>query len=400
MSAIKESLLPGVNIDEVTRAAQPDVVSNRRYLHEHPEVGMETHETATYIEKQLTSYGLEAKRCAETGVISMIDSGAEGPTVMLRADIDALPITEENTHGYESKTVGKMHACGHDTHTAMQLAVSRRLKEEGISRGRIKLLYQPGEEGHHGAQKMIADSALKGPDVTVCYGQHIWAGCPTGKIQISAGPVMAAVDTVHIVIHGKGTHAAFPHGGNDPIYCGAQIVTALQSVVSRNIDPLKSAVITVSEFHAGTAHNIIPPFAKLTMSVRVFERDVHQILKRRIHEVVNGIADSLGCNADIDYSHEQVATVNDARVAELVREEAIAIVGAENVTDDQQTMGAEDFSDFLAEVPGAFAFVGAANTEKECIYPHHHPKFNIDEDAMAIGNELMYRVAKRLLAEY
>lgn len=211
---------------------------------------------------------------------------------------------------------------------------------------------------------------------------------------------MAAVDTVHITIKGKGTHAAFPHGGIDPIYCGAQVVTALQSIVSRNIDPLKSAVITVSEFHAGTAHNIIPPFAKLTMSVRVFEREVHQELKRRIHEVVNGISDSLGCEADIDYSHEQVATVNDARVAELVREEAVAIVGTANVTDDQQTMGAEDFSDFLAEVPGAFAFVGAASTEKDCIYPHHHPKFNIDEDAMAIGNELMYRVAKRLLAEY
>ncbi len=400
MSAIQENLLPGVNIDAVTRAAHSELVANRRYLHAHPEVGMETHETAQYVESQLQSYGLQTERSAQTGVISLVDSGKPGPTVMLRADIDALPITEETSHEYVSQNVGKMHACGHDTHAAMQLAVSRRLQNEGIGRGRIKLLYQPGEEGHHGAQKMIEDGALKSPDVTVAYGQHIWAGCPTGQIQISGGPVMAAVDTVRIVIHGKGTHAAFPHGGNDPIYCGAQIITALQSIVSRNIDPLKSAVITVSEFHAGTAHNIIPPHAKLTMSVRVFEKDVHQVLKRRIHEVVNGIADSLGCDADIDYSHEQVATVNDHRVAELVREEAIAIVGAANVTDDQQTMGAEDFSDFLAEVPGAFAFIGAANTAKECIYPHHHPKFNIDEDAMAIGNELMYRVANRLLAEY
>lgn len=400
MSAIQDSLLPGFNLDALTRAAQPDVVENRRYLHEHPEVGMETHETATYIEGRLKEYGLDSRRCAKTGVVSLIDSGQAGPTVMLRADIDALPVTEETTHSYISHNVGRMHACGHDTHTAMQLAVSRRLKYAGLERGRIKLIFQPGEEGHHGAQKMIADGVLEDPKVDVCYGQHIWAGCPTGQIQISGGPVMAAVDTVHVVIHGKGTHAAFPQGGNDPIYCAAQIVSALQSVVSRNIDPLKCAVVTVSELNAGTAHNIIPPYAKMTMSVRVFEPDVHRILKSRIHEIVNGIADSLGCNADIDYSHEQAATVNDHRVAELVREEAIAIVGADNVTDDQKTMGAEDFSDFLAQVPGAFAFIGAANTEKECIYPHHHPKFNIDEDAMAIGNELMHRVALRLLREY
>jgi amidohydrolase len=238
---------------------------------------------------------------------------------------------------------------------------------------------------------------MDNPKVDYAYGQHIWAETPTGKILIQGGPIMAAVDTVYFTITGRGTHAAHPHGGVDPIVAGAQVVSALQSIVTRNIDPLDNAVVTVSKFHSGTAHNIIPEAAELCVSVRTFKPEVRDTIERRFTDIVNGVCNSLGCSADINYIREHNPTVNDEEVAEIVRQEAVEIVGADNVIGDQRTMGAEDMSDFLALVPGAFAFVGARNESKDCVYPHHHPRFNVDEDAFAIGAELMHRVALRLL---
>jgi amidohydrolase len=397
MSAQPAQLLPGVNLSDDVRSHHLEVVNDRRHLHTIPEIGLEEYETAKFIDARLDSLGLSHERCSPTGVVSVLDSGQPGPTVLLRADIDALPILEETGMDYASTHAGKMHACGHDTHTAMQLGVARRLKAEGIARGRVKLCFQPGEEGHHGAEKMIAAGVLENPQVDYAYGQHIWSKDPVGKILIQGGPVMAAVDKVELTIRGRGTHAAYPHGGVDPVFCGAQIVTALQSIVSRNTDPLDNAVVTVSMFHAGTAHNIIPETAELTMSVRVFKDDLHDMLEKRIKEICTGVAAALGCTAEVNYIREHAPVVNDLRIAEIVREEAVAIVGADNIVDDQRTMGAEDFGDFLRAVPGAFAFVGAMNPAKDCVYPHHHPKFNVDEDAFAIGAELMYRVGKRLL---
>ena len=214
---------------------------------------------------------------------------------------------------------------------------------------------------------------------------------------IEPGPVMAAVDRLEITISGRGTHAAYPHGGTDCIYCAAQVITALQSIVSRNVDPLRAAVVTIAVINGGTAHNIIPPEVKMIGTVRVFDDETHEILRKRIHEIVEGISATLGCKADVNYIPEHSATVNDPAVAEIVRAEAIEIVGLSNVGADQHTMGAEDMSDFLKRAPGAYAFIGARNEAKGCVYPHHHPKFNIDEDALAIGAELMYRVARRLL---
>lgn len=392
------ALLPRANLSAKTLDGHAQVVALRRELHQHPETGLEEYETAKFIEARLDTLGIPHERCTPTGVIGLLSGSAPGPVVMLRADIDALPILEENSHEYVSLNPGKMHACGHDTHTAMLLGVAARLKHEGLAAGAVKLVFQPGEEGHHGASKMIAAGALENPHPESCYGQHVWASAPIGSILIEDGPVMAAVDRLEITVTGKGTHAAYPQGGVDPIYASAQIISALQSIVSRNVDPLLPAVVTIAVIQAGTAHNIIPEQVKMIGTVRVFDDATHDILRNRIREIITGVASALGCQAELNYIPEHDATVNAPEIAALVREEAIAIVGKDNVTANQRTMGAEDMSDFLRVVPGAYAFIGAHNAEKGAIYPHHHPKFNIDEDALAIGAELMYRVAHRLLA--
>jgi amidohydrolase len=386
------------NLSPETVQGHAKVVATRRDLHQIPEVGLEEFETAKYIEERLDTLGIPHQRCTPTGIIGLISSATPAPVVMLRADMDALPMTEETESDFVSRHPGRMHACGHDTHGAMLLGVAERLQREGVQSGTVKLIFQPGEEGHHGASKMIAEGALENPRPVACYGQHTWATAPVGTIMIEDGPVMAAVDRLEISVTGKGTHAAYPHGGVDPIFAAAQIISALQSIVSRNIDPLHSAVVTIAVIHAGTAHNIIPETVNMIGTVRVFDDAVHDILRNRIREIITGIATALGCHAELNYIPEHDATVNNPEIAAIVREEAIAIVGQDNVSANQKTMGAEDMSDFLRVVPGAYAFIGARNPDKGAVYPHHHPKFNIDEDALAIGAELMYRVARRLLS--
>lgn len=398
MSQPQQALPPHVNLSDAAREIQPRVVAMRRDLHRIPEIGLKEFKTCAYIMDKLAELGIKHDKITETGVLGLIEGAEPGPTVMLRADIDALPITEETIHEYVSTHPGMMHACGHDTHTSTLLGVAERLEREGIKRGLIKLDFQPGEEGLHGAESMIAAGILENPKVDYAYGQHIWSYAPTGQIWIEEGPVMAAVDTVYVKIIGAGTHAAMPEGGTDPIYAGAQIVTALQSIVTRNVTPLEPAVVTVSQFHGGTAHNVIPEFADLTMSVRVFDDETHALIERRIHEIIEGVAAALGCRAEINYVHEHQPTVNHPEVTAIAREEAIAVVGEENVLDTQKVMGAEDFGDYARLVPAAFVFVGARSEAKDCVYPHHHPKFNVDEEAFAIAAELMYRVAQRLLA--
>lgn len=391
-------LQPAINLSDATRELHPQIVEMRHDLHKIPEIGLEEFKTCAYIMDKLAEFDVKHDKITATGVSGLIDSGSAGPTVMLRADIDALPMPEEAKHDYVSTHPGFMHGCGHDTHVATLLGVANRLNREGLKRGRVKLNFQPGEEGRHGAESMIAAGIMENPKVDYAYGQHVWSYAPTGQIWIQEGPIMAAVDTVYVKIIGAGTHAAMPEGGVDPIYAGAQVVTALQSVITRNINPLEPGVVTVSQFHGGTAHNVIPEEVTLTMSVRVFDDETHATIERRIKEIVTGVASALGCKAEIDYVHEHAPTVNDAEIAQLVREEAIAIVGEDNVAPNQKVMGAEDFGDYARLVPSAFAFVGAKNEAKDCIYPHHHPKFNVDEDAFAIAAELMYRVAQRLLA--
>jgi amidohydrolase len=388
-------------IDEIL----PGVIADRRDLHEHPELAYQEFRTSGIVADRLRALGVEDVRTgiAETGVTGLIRGrkNGDGRTVLLRADMDALPIHEENEVDYRSQTPGVMHACGHDAHTAMLLGTARLLMERRDDfAGTVKLLFQPSEElPPGGAKPMIDAGVLEDPKVDAAFGIHIAQDSPVGVIEVRPGPAMAAADRFHLVIHGKGGHGAKPQDTIDPIVIGAQIVTALQTLVARNIDPTQEAVVTVGVFKAGQAFNVIPDTAELGGTVRTFTAANRDFLERRIEEVVRGVATALGAEVDFSYTRGYPATVNDPAMTELVQQEAARVVGEEGVRDGDLMMGAEDFSYFLEAVPGAFWFVGSQNPERGLVWGHHHPRFDLDEAAMAIGMESMVNVALRYLGD-
>ncbi|MEN8151348.1 MAG: M20 family metallopeptidase [Planctomycetota bacterium] len=370
----------------------------RRDFHRHPEIGLEERRTQKVLREELKGMKIPAKAVAKTGLLGSISSRKPGPVLMLRADMDALPVTEENRTGYCSAEAGKMHACGHDAHMAILLAAARELKETGIDRGKVKLLFQPGEEGFLGAQDVIDDGALSNPDVDAAFGLHVWSALPAGKIAVIDGPVMAATDTFTIRVKGKGGHAAMPHLSVDPVAIAAHIVTALQTIVSREVDPLDTAVVTVGSIDAGTSFNIIPDQAVLRGTCRTFAKATRKHVHRRVVKIAKGIAASMGGRAEVDYDEFLPATVNDAKMVALAREAAVAVVGKRNVVDAAPSMGGEDMSLYLERVPGCFAFVGLRNEKRGIVHPHHHPKFDLDEECLAVGIDLMVEVTRRYLS--
>ncbi len=386
-------------IDEIL----PGVIADRRFLHQHPELGFQEFASAQFVAERLRSLGVEDIRTgiAVTGVTGLIrgQQPGSGKVVLLRADMDALPIQEENEVDYRSQVPGTMHACGHDAHTAMLLAVARLLMERRDQfAGTVKLVFQPAEEGGGGAKVMIDEGVLEDPKVDAAFGMHVAQEEPVGTISLRPGPIMAAADRFTMVIKGRGGHGAQPHLTIDPIVTGAQIVTALQTIVSREIDPLDPAVVTVGAFRAGEALNVIPDTAELRGTVRSFSPAVRDQLATRIQELSRGIAGAMRAEIDIDYRYGYPVTVNNPEMTALVRDVAQGVVGDDNVLEAPMHMGAEDFSYFLERVPGCFYFVGSRNPEKGLIWGHHHPRFDIDEDAMAVGIETMTRVALRYLA--
>jgi amidohydrolase len=383
----------------------PGVVADRRDFHEHPELANQEVRTAGIVAERLRALGVEDVRTgiASTGVTGLIrgTKPGAGRTVLLRADMDALPILEENDVPYRSQTPGVMHACGHDAHTAMLLGVARLLSERRDEfPGTVKLLFQPAEESPPGGAKpMIEAGVLENPKVGAAFGIHVAQELPVGEIRLRPGPAMAAADRFHMVIHGKGGHGARPHDSIDPIVIGAQIVTALQTLVARAVDPTEEAVVTVGTFKAGEAFNVIPDTAELGGTVRTFNAKNRDMLEERIGSLARGIGAAMGGEVDFAYVRGYPATVNDPEMTELVREEAAKVVGEENVKDAPLLMGAEDFSYFLEAVPGAFWFVGSNNPERGLVWGHHHPRFDIDEGVLPIGMESMVNVALRYLNE-
>jgi amidohydrolase len=388
------------DIDEI----MPGVVADRRDFHEHPELAYQEVRTAGIVAERLRALGVEDVRTgiAQTGVTGLIrgTKPGDGRTVLLRADMDALPIDEENDVEYRSRTPGVMHACGHDAHTAILLGVTRLLLDRRDEfAGTVKVLFQPAEEYPPGGAKPMIDAGVLGdPKVDAAFGLHIHQDAPVGVIKVRSGPAMAAADRFHIVIHGKGGHGAKPHDTIDPVVIGSQIVTALQTLVSRAVNPTEEAVVTVGFFKAGGAFNVIPERAELGGTVRTFNAQNRDFLERRIGELVRGIATAMGGDAEFSYIRGYPATVNDPAMADLVREEAARVVGEENVREPSLMMGAEDFSYFLEAVPGTYWFVGSQNPERGLVWGHHHPRFDLDEAAMAIGMETMVNVALRYLA--
>ena len=387
------------DIDEI----MPGVVADRRDFHEHPELAFQEVRTAGIVADRLRALGVEDVRTgiAQTGVTGLVrgQKQGEGKTVLLRADMDALPILEENEVEYRSQTPGVMHACGHDAHTAMLLGVTRLLidRRDQFS-GTVKVLFQPAEESPPGGAKpMIEAGVLEDPKVDAAFGLHIDQDNPVGTVELRPGPAMAAADRFRILIKGKGGHGAKPHDTIDPIVIGAQIVTALQTLVARVIDPTEEVVVTVGTFQAGLAFNVIPDTADLGGTVRTFSSKNRDLMEERIGTLARGIAQAMGGDVEYTYTRGYPATVNHPAMAELVREEAAKIVGEGGVRQAPLMMGAEDFSYFLEEVPGAFWFVGSQNSERGLVWGHHHPRFDLDEAALAIGMESMTNVALRYL---
>jgi amidohydrolase len=376
-----------------------ELVAVRRDLHMHPETAFEEVRTAGVVAEKLAALGLKVRTgLGKTGVMALIEGGRPGKTVMLRADMDALPILEENDVPYRSQNAGKMHACGHDCHTSILLGVAKQLVHEAPTLpGRVLLCFQPAEECGGGAEAMIKDGALDSPKPDATFGLHVWQDLDLGKVGVTSGPMMAAVDEFSITITGKGAHAAMPHFSVDPVVCAAQMVTALQTIASRSTDPFKEIVVSVTQMKAGTAFNIIPQTAWLNGTVRTFDPEVWKGVPAHFERIVNGVAASMGCRAEIKLDRNNRPTVNDAAMAVVAHAAAEQVVGAENMRTDVRTMGGEDFSAFLARVPGCFIAIGSRNESRGLTWDHHHPRFDVDEQSLAIGAEVLLRTAKRYL---
>ena len=385
----------GADVDEL--------IAVRRDLHQHPELGFEEVRTSGIVAARLRALGLEVRTgVGRTGVVAMVRGAKPGRTVLLRADMDALPITEENDTPYRSQSPGRMHACGHDCHTSILLAVAKRLvAEAGSLAGQVKLVFQPAEElggPKGGAEAMIGAGVLEDPAPDAAFGLHVWQDLPVGRVGVTAGPWMAAVDEFTVTVKGRGAHAAMPQAALDPVVCLAHMITALQTIASRNVDPFQQVVVSVTQLRAGTAFNIIPESAWMNGTVRLFDPALWSKLPGMFERVVRGVAQALGCEAEVKFERGNQPTVNDPAMCEVARAAAIEVVGEDHLRRDVRTMGGEDFAAFLARVPGAFIAIGSRNESRGLRYDHHHPRFDVDEDALRIGAEVLLRTARRFLA--
>ncbi|MBN1286497.1 MAG: amidohydrolase [Anaerolineae bacterium] len=373
------------------RARHADMVAKRRDFHQHPELAFEETRTAGRIADVLRGLDMEVRTgVGKTGVVGLLEGAAGGPTVMVRADMDALPVCEENTTGYISTTPGKMHACGHDGHVAVALAVADILAthRDAIA-GRVKFVFQPAEEVGNGAVAMIEDGVLDDPAPDVSLGLHFWSGLETGKLAIGAGPVMAGADAFKIHIQGAGGHGAIPEETRDPVVAAAQIIMALQTVVNRNVSPLDTAVLSVCKVAAGDAFNVIPDTVDMAGTFRTYRKEVRDLLVARAETIITGIAQAMGCQASLELMPSTIPLVNDEVVTKQVLRAVEAALGTDRLAHPVRTMGAEDMSYFLDRVPGCFFFVGSGNAEKGTNYPHHHPRFDLDEDAFPVAAAAM-----------
>ncbi|HEY1348333.1 MAG TPA: amidohydrolase [Ktedonobacteraceae bacterium] len=376
----------------------PDMVAMRRDLHEHPELAFEEVRTAGIVAGRLRALGLDVRTSvAKTGVIGTLTGGQSGVrarTLAIRADMDALPIHELNEIDYRSKVDGKMHACGHDGHTSILLAVADVLsKRRAELNGNVKFVFQPAEEVIGGARPMVGEGALEGVDGII--GLHLFSSYPLGRVGVRSGPTFASADKIVLKVRGRGGHAAMPEAAVDPIVIASYLVTALQTLISRETSPFSPAVITIGKIEAGSAFNIIPEVAELHGTMRAYSSEHREKLVRRIGELSQGLASAMGATCEVEVFDGCPPCVNDPAMTDVVYQAAQATVGVDAVDSGEEVMttGSDDMGYFLQTVPGCYFIVGAHNPDRGARYPHHHPRFNVDEDAMPIAAEVLVRTA-------
>lgn len=388
-----------MSVKEMILKEKDFLVDFRRDLHQHPELSMEEYETTKKVASELDKLGVPYRLTEPTGLIATIKGNKEGKTVLLRADMDALSVQELNEGlSYTSQTDGKMHACGHDSHTAMLLTAVKvlvQLKEE--LNGTVQLVFQPGEEVAKGAKVMIKQGALEGVDNV--FGLHIWSQLPSGVVACDPGPSFAAADVLKIHFEGKGGHAAMPQQSVDAAIMASQFVANAQAIISREIDPLMPAVLTIGKMEVGQRFNVIAQDAVLEGTIRTFHKEARDTVEEKLRCYANQIAAMYGGKVTIDYERITEVVDNEKQSAELVKQITREAFGEEAIANPAPTMGGEDFGFFMTDTPGAFALVGSGDPEKDTCWPHHHGRFNIDEDAMLVGAELYVQYAMKYLGQ-
>lgn len=380
-------------ISEDVQRLRGELVALRRDFHQHPELAYAETRTASAVERFLSGSGAHVRTgVGGTGLIASSGSGAR--TVLLRVDLDGLPLQELNDVPYASQVPNAMHACGHDGHTAMGAVAARILAGRKLP-GRVRMLFQPAEEGEGGAQAVVRDGGLE--DVDVVLGVHLWNELPVGTLGVKAGPLMAAVDRVKIVVHGRGGHGGQPQRAADPVVAAAHVVIALQTILAREVPPLQPAVVTIGAIHGGEAFNVIPDEVTLLGTIRTFDAGLRRSMPERVARIAKGVAEGLQCRAETEVRAGNPPVINDGRVAELARRAAARVVGERNVVEPEATMGGEDMAVYFEQVPGCFVFVGSANPARGLDRPHHSPHFDFDEDALPIGCEFLLQAAQEAL---
>jgi amidohydrolase len=388
------------------RALFPYTQSMRRDFHTHPELGYHEVRTGGIVARELEALGLEVtKGVGKTGVVALMEGTKPGPTLLVRFDMDALPIVEDTGAEYASQNNGVMHACGHDGHTAIGLTVAKMLQNHRDQlAGTIKFCFQPAEEGFNGEdcggnEMMIRDGVMEGPHVDKTLSLHVWNDKPVGWVGVGSGPVMAGAEQFSIKLTGRGGHGAAPHLTIDPVMAAAQIITALQSVVSRNVAPLEAAVISVTSVHSGTAFNVIPQEAQLDGTIRTFDLGVRKEVLERFERIARGVGETMGCQVQIDVARVTPTVMNNDSLARTVQEAARRVLPTPDLdTSGYMTMGAEDMGFMQEMVPGCYFFIGSNNKAQHLDYGHHHPKFDFDEEALPRAAALMAAAAIDVLA--
>ena len=380
-------------------ALREQLVAWRRDFHRHPELAFQEHRSARIITEELRGLGYDVETgVAKTGIVGLLRGRDSGPVVMARFDMDALPVTEANETDYASQNDGVMHACGHDGHMAIGLGVATLIaRHHDHLPGTLKLVFQPAEEGANGAAVMVEEGVLENPRPDVLLITHLWNEKAVGNVDVAPGAIMAAADRWTCTVHGEGGHGAMPQRAVDPIIAASHIVTALQTVVSRNVSPLETAVLTVGSFHGGDAFNVIPDRVDLKGTIRTYDHQVREKVLRRARQVIDNVAAAYETSATFEVEAPAPALVNNAEVVEAVRKAAETVLGAQAVTSGERTMGSEDAAYLTQEVPGCYFFLGSANPERGLDAPHHNPRFDFDEDALPLGVAVMTEAILRTL---